>query len=163
MISWRPLTSFSFIASPPNRSVFLLNGHFFKFISIFVCNTPLFDKHHEIVLCFLLFEPYNCPSCDLFLKILHNTSATYLAMVSSVSTYLQSSSSRFPMVPLTYQCILIFLSLSLVAHLSFILISTCFPIQYHCRQVQFIIEQNLKPSVSYSIYELKKKLVCVSF
>jgi hypothetical protein len=161
MISWRPLISL--LQVHRTNQVLLFNGHFSKFITISICNTPLLDKHHEIVLCVLLFETYNCPSCDLFFKILHNTSATYLAMVSSISTYLQSSSSRFPMVPLTDQCILNFLSLSLVIHLSFISISMGFPIQYHCHQVQFTIEQNLRPSVSYSIYEFKKKLVYVLF
>jgi len=39
------------------NQVFHVNGHFSKFTTIFICNTPLLDKHHKIVLCVFLFEP----------------------------------------------------------------------------------------------------------
>ncbi len=64
-----------------------VNGHFSKLTTISICNTPLFHKHHKIVLCVFIFEPYNCTSCDLFFRILHNTSAMYLTIVPNVSTY----------------------------------------------------------------------------
>jgi hypothetical protein len=47
--------------------ILLVNGHFSKLITISICNTPLLDKHHKILLCVLLCEPCNCLSCN-FLK-----------------------------------------------------------------------------------------------
>ncbi len=126
MILWKPSTSFSFTISPSNISSFACQWTLLQiFITIFICNTPLLDKHHKIILCVILFEPYNCPFCDLVFRILHNTSAMYLTMVPSVSTYLPiwvvfyspsflMSSSKFPIVPCIYECIFNFLPLSLI-------------------------------------------------
>ncbi len=69
----------------------------------------------------------------------------------------------FQQFPRTYQCIFNFLSLSFLAHLSFILISTGFHVQFQCCQVQLTIELNLKSSVPYSSHESFKYLVCVMF
>jgi hypothetical protein len=67
--------------------ILIVNGHFSKLTTISICNTPLIDKHHKIIMFVLLFEPCNCSSCDLFFRILHNTNAMYLAIVQSVSIY----------------------------------------------------------------------------
>jgi hypothetical protein len=54
-----------------------INGHFSKWTTNSICNTPLLHKHHKIVLCVVIFEPCNYPSCDLFFKVLHNICAMY--------------------------------------------------------------------------------------